>query len=317
MQKRFTAARQARGFLILIAFLFASLVLASWYLDSRALEEEYRNLAAEMGRSFFMAIDAMRDWNLAHGGIYVKAAADVPPSPYLPESLRSAITARGEKLTLVSHAHMTRLISELLSNQRGIHLHISSLAPIRPGNAPDAWERHALAHFAQGSSEEYDVIGKGDQSDFRYMAPLLMQSSCLACHQKQEVNDGVRGGISVSFSYAPFVKVMAAERRRMLLIDCLLSGVGLAIIAVTGRKLVQNIVALQDSLIRIKRLEGLLPICAHCKKIRLEGADRTRSESWIAVEKYIADRTDAAFTHGLCPSCAREFYPEHYPGRPG
>jgi hypothetical protein len=314
MDKKMTTARTARGFLVLILFLFAALVLVSWYFDSRALEDEYRNLAAEMGRSFFMAIDAMRDWNLQHGGIYVNASDDVPPSPYLPESLRSVHTTQGGKLTLISHAHMTRLISELLTNQRGIHLHIASLTPIRPGNAPDAWERHALAHFAQGSSEEYDVLGQGEQADFKYMAPLHAQSSCLSCHQKQESEGSVRGGISVSFPYTPFLRVMTAERRRMLIIHILLGGVGLSIITLIGKRLLQSIVALQDSLIRIKRLEGLLPICAHCKKIRLEGSDRTKTESWIAIEKYITERTNAAFTHGVCPSCARKFYPEVYPG---
>ncbi len=50
---------------------------------------------------------------------------------------------------------------------------------------------------------------------------------------------------------------------------------------------------------RLKRLEGLLPICAHCKKILDE--DR----HWIRLETYIAEHSQAEFSHGICPDCAR------------
>jgi hypothetical protein len=52
---------------------------------------------------------------------------------------------------------------------------------------------------------------------------------------------------------------------------------------------------------RIKHLEGLLPICSFCKKIRVEN-------EWVPVERYVADRSDADFSHGLCPDCLREHY---------
>jgi hypothetical protein len=49
-------------------------------------------------------------------------------------------------------------------------------------------------------------------------------------------------------------------------------------------------------------LEGLLPICSHCKKIRDD------NNEWNAIEKYISARSAAKFTHGLCPDCMKEFY---------
>lgn len=51
-------------------------------------------------------------------------------------------------------------------------------------------------------------------------------------------------------------------------------------------------------------LRGLLPICAWCKKIR---DDRG---SWIQVETYIRERSEAEFTHGICPECARKMASE-------
>ncbi len=66
------------------------------------------------------------------------------------------------------------------------------------------------------------------------------------------------------------------------------------------------IAELTDALAKIKTLTGLLPICSSCKKIRDEAGQ------WTAIELYVRDRTEADFTHGICPDCARRLYPEHY-----
>jgi len=54
----------------------------------------------------------------------------------------------------------------------------------------------------------------------------------------------------------------------------------------------------------IKKLKGILPICASCKKIRDDKG------YWQQVELYIRDHSDAEFSHGICPDCARELYPD-------
>lgn len=53
-------------------------------------------------------------------------------------------------------------------------------------------------------------------------------------------------------------------------------------------------------------IQGLLPICLNCKKIRLEGADPATQESWKEIESYISQRTEAKFSHGICPNCLEE-----------
>jgi sigma-B regulation protein RsbU (phosphoserine phosphatase) len=63
------------------------------------------------------------------------------------------------------------------------------------------------------------------------------------------------------------------------------------------RDLANQISELQKSLERVQQLQGLLPICAYCKKIR-DGHDY-----WQAVETYIAAHADVSFTHGICPNC--------------
>ncbi len=72
----------------------------------------------------------------------------------------------------------------------------------------------------------------------------------------------------------------------------------------THIQLRQTIVRLQDALDHIQTLEGLLPICASCKKIRDEKG------AWNSIEAYISDRTKANFTHGICPECAKKLYPD-------
>ncbi len=61
---------------------------------------------------------------------------------------------------------------------------------------------------------------------------------------------------------------------------------------------------LKDALDTIDTLHGILPICAHCKKIRNdEGA-------WTRIEEYIGKHSDVQFSHGICPECLSRFYPE-------
>jgi PAS domain S-box-containing protein len=68
---------------------------------------------------------------------------------------------------------------------------------------------------------------------------------------------------------------------------------------------------LQEALAKIKTLRGLIPICASCKKVR---DDRGY---WQQVEVYIRDHSEAEFSHGLCPDCARQLYPELHKDQEG
>ena len=66
------------------------------------------------------------------------------------------------------------------------------------------------------------------------------------------------------------------------------------------------IVELQDALAHINTLTGLLPTCASCKRIR------DAENNWVQMESYIQKHSDAKFTHGICPDCARKLYPDIY-----
>lgn len=53
-------------------------------------------------------------------------------------------------------------------------------------------------------------------------------------------------------------------------------------------------------------LKGILPICGFCKKIR------NNDGSWDTFEHYITSRSEASFSHGLCPDCAKKHYPDYF-----
>ncbi|RJP85758.1 MAG: CBS domain-containing protein [Desulfobacteraceae bacterium] len=61
---------------------------------------------------------------------------------------------------------------------------------------------------------------------------------------------------------------------------------------------------LKEALGQIKTLQGLLPICSVCKKIRDDKG------YWNQIEHYISEHSEAQFSHGICPPCAKKLYPE-------
>ena len=64
------------------------------------------------------------------------------------------------------------------------------------------------------------------------------------------------------------------------------------------------IVELREALARVKTLNGLLPICSRCKKIRDD------TGYWNQIELYISKHSMAEFSHSICPDCAQILYPE-------
>jgi len=72
--------------------------------------------------------------------------------------------------------------------------------------------------------------------------------------------------------------------------------VGLRVLGLQ-QKLAERVAELQVALTSVKQLHGLLPICSYCKRIR--GDD----QYWQQVEGYIAEHSDAQFSHGICPAC--------------
>jgi len=80
---------------------------------------------------------------------------------------------------------------------------------------------------------------------------------------------------------------------------------------ITDRKLAEEerekfVFELREALTQVKTLSGLLPVCSSCKRIK---NDRGQ---WEQMEMYIRDRSEAQFSHGICPDCAKKLYPTLY-----
>jgi len=155
---------------------------------------------------------AYRRWNAEAGRVYADARR-VAPNPYLKVEHRDLDTAVGP-LTMVNPAYMTRIVHGIAAESSGLVSRITSLNPIRPNNAATPWERTALRSFEAGGSI-YSAVDQTDDGGERllFMRPLMVEESCLICHEQQGYRVGdVRGGISVTVPLAPITAILAPTR---------------------------------------------------------------------------------------------------------
>jgi len=302
---------RVRSYLALLIVVYCLVTVFSLVFSLQKAVEESETLALSTARSFFQQVVVTRRWNAVHGGVYVPISEHAFPNEYLEDPRRDVVTTQGLKLTKLNPAYMTRLISVEAQKDTGTRFHMTSVRPLRPENAPDEWERKALESFEQGITERAEVIGSGPTSVYRYIAPLKTEASCLACHAKQgyKLND-IRGGIGLTFSYQVYHDSIVQKRRATLFSHLLFFFFGLSFLLVLGYLLLKRIRELQAAQQHIHKLEGLLPICANCKKIRKAGTNSKAPSSWEPIESYIQHRSDAKFTHGVCPECAHKLYPK-------
>jgi C4-dicarboxylate-specific signal transduction histidine kinase len=154
-----------------------------------------------------------RRWNAQSDGIYTLVSAKYQPNPYLKIKNRDITTTSGLKLTMINPAYMTRQAHELALAANNVKGHLTSLKPIRPANAPDAWEKKALTAFQNGAKEISSLETIQEADSMRLMRPLLTEKSCLACHAEHGYKLGqIRGGISATVPMAP---LLAIQYKRM------------------------------------------------------------------------------------------------------
>jgi PAS domain S-box-containing protein len=141
--------------------------------------------------------------------------------------------------------------------------------------------------------------GLVDQSDIRM--GMLLEERKGQGYAKGELNFVRAGGAAfpVEISSAIFTDSKGEQKTCIIFRD------------ITRRKDMEEernrlITELQESLSKVKKLSGLLPICASCKKIRDDKG------YWQQIETYIHTHSEADFSHGICPECAKKFYAELY-----
>ncbi len=271
-----------------------------------SIRKEFSNLARFEATTSFNKDVAYRRWGAMHGGVYAPVTEKTPSNPYLihiPE--RDISTPSGRTLTLINPAYMTRQVHELGFEQYGLRGHITSLKPIRPENAPDLWETEALRAMEQGKKEITEVDTIDQKAYFRLMRPFMVEESCLKCHADQGYKVGdIRGGISISVPFAPYQAAARSQTLMILTGFTVVWALGLLGILIGFAQLKTQIRKRDEAKEKIKILQGLLPICASCKKIRDDKG------YWNQIESYIHDHSEAEFSHGICPECIKKLYPE-------
>jgi PAS domain-containing protein len=109
-------------------------------------------------------------------------------------------------------AYMTRQVHELAAQVYGLKGHLTSLKPIRPENALDAWEAKALNSFEAGTPEITEVVKSGGEPHLRFMRPWRTEKACLKCHAAQGYKEGdIWGGISLDVPLKPFLAGIKAQ----------------------------------------------------------------------------------------------------------
>jgi preprotein translocase subunit YajC len=265
-------------------------------------------------RAHFKNIVLTRRWNANYGGVYVEKKEGVVSNPYLENPDLEAVD--GTIYTMKNPALMTREISEYAREEGFFYYHITSLTPLNPENSPDGFEKKALKSFEGGTNEVFSKENQNRTVYFRYMAPLVTEESCLECHAKQGYQLGdIRGGISVKFDISNIEKALQSNTYLIIGFGIVTAALFLGLIYFFIIRLMKNlrqveeerenlIIDLQKAIDEVKTLQGLIPICAACKKIR---DDRGL---WEQIEEYISERADVKFSHSICPDCRKELYPK-------
>ncbi|MCP4691713.1 MAG: PAS domain S-box protein, partial [Desulfobacterales bacterium] len=147
---------------------------------------------------------AVKHWSAARGGVYAPSSANTP-NPHLAHvEERDIRTTDGRKLTLINPL-LGIPWNERFSESRGADVRMTSLAPLRPENAPDEWESAALAELTGGKPEVREFTRVDGRPILRMMQPIFTDGTCVKCHENQGDAVGrVRGGVSVSLPMEPY-----------------------------------------------------------------------------------------------------------------
>jgi PAS domain S-box-containing protein len=173
-------------------------------------KRDIEHIAHETARTGIEKDLLYRYWAAGHGGVYVPVTETTKPNPYLSHlKERDITTPSGRRLTLMHPAYMTRQVHELGRDFMGAQGRITSLQPLEPANAPDAWEGKALRTIEDGAKEFGEITNFQGQPHYRLMYPLVMVKPCLTCHEVQGYKLGdLRGGIDASIPMEIFAPVL-------------------------------------------------------------------------------------------------------------
>lgn len=204
---------------------------------------------------------------------------------------REAVITANEKLSIL--AGEQRLLLDhtrdfiYRHDPQGMITYVSPAVERIMGYTPEEWSRHYSAHYTDNPQNEAAIKATEEMLRTGNAGPAYIV----------EVNhrEGRRVWLEINKqpylvkgTVAAFIGVARDITRRVQL----------------EKQRTTLIADLREAMASIKSLKGLLPICASCKKIRDDKG------YWSQIEVYISEHSEAEFSHGICPDCARRIYPD-------
>jgi ligand-binding sensor domain-containing protein len=163
-------------------------------------------------------------------------------------------------------------------------------------------ERVRFKYKLEGFDREFVEAGTRRVAYYTNLPPGHYRFLVMACN-----NDGLWNETGASFGFALEPHFYQAYWFQGLMLITL-GGVAFGLFRLRIRRLLKREKELEtrvhEALTNIKMLSGLIPICANCKKIRDDKG------YWDQLEGYIQTHSEATFSHGICPDCAKKLYPE-------
>jgi len=271
----------------------------------RDVRLETHQSALAVARAHFNKDQVFRLWAAQRGGVYVPIDEHTQPSPYL-ENVpdRDIAVADGKRLTLMDPANLVRQLAANYPELYGVTGHVTSLEPLRPGNAPDAWERTALLVLAGGASEVADFVTEGGEPQLRLMRPMVTREDCLKCHVDQADHVGeARGGVSVSVPMAPLYAAERPGHRRALWILGPTWLVGIGGIVFSGRTIGAQAARRLQAVGELQRAHDLLREERDVYRTGPVVVFKCRDEAGWPLE-YISDNVSQVLGHELAAFAA-------------
>lgn len=187
----------------------------------------------------------------------------------------------------------------------------------------DATSRLILMEVLSKWGYKVDAVGRGDEALARMVEPEAPKLAILDRSMPgMEGTDVCRGIRLVKSPVPPYLILLTAQKATKSIVEGLEAGANdyiakpydfseLRARLEVGRRFVElqealnrQVKELQEALGHIKVLQGILPICMYCHKIRSD------EQSWQRMERYITEHSDAQFSHGICPDCLVKHHPE-------
>jgi two-component system NtrC family sensor kinase len=248
----------SKKYFIWITLFWTITIASSVILNIVNIKNSNKKIVREISQTLFKQILTVRNWNALHSGVYTPITETNQPNPYLVDTLRDIITTDGLKLTKINPSYMTRQIAELYKDG-DVQFHITSLSPIRPENKSDNWETASLKSFETGSREVFELVKTNSIHNFRYMAPLITNKSCLECHAHQGYKVGdIRGGISITMPSANYLQIANRQIILILALHIIIFLIGLAGLKIVKKKVESYLSLILDRNLELKKYKKLI-----------------------------------------------------------